>query len=85
MKYTLVYRNDKKNEPDKHLILELVPGDNIKLEVPTGYSKMTIELETSLLPVKQVYEKLGVEYLNESQMEHKPVEPVIEIDYSKKV
>lgn len=84
MKYTFVYRSDKKNEPQKNLILQLVPGDNIDLEIPAGYSKMTMETESLLLPVKQAYEKLGVEYIGERQMEEQTVAPVIEIDYSKK-
>jgi hypothetical protein len=84
MKYTFVYRKDLKNEVGKHLILEIVFGDNVDLEVPEGYLKMTMETDSMLLPVKQAYEKLGVDYIVERQFIEEPLAPIIEKDYSKK-
>ena len=81
MKHTIVYDSKK---PKEHLVLRIVAGDNVDVEVPNGYSKMTMEMPDLLLPVKQIYEKLGVEYIGEDQTLEEPPLPVIEKDYSKK-
>lgn len=63
-KYTIVY---KKNKDKKDLVLQFKIGENLNLEVPEGYSKKTIELDLYQLPIKQIYEALGVEYFDETQ------------------
>ena len=63
-KYTVVY---KKNKDKKDLVLQFKMGDNLNLEVPEGYVKEVMELDLYQLPYKQIYEKLGVVYFDETQ------------------
>lgn len=65
MKHTIVYQTKK---PKRDLVLKYVQGDNVKVDVPKGYSKITLELDQKLLPYKQIYEALGVEYFDETQL-----------------
>lgn len=65
VKHTVVYNNKK---PKKDLVLKIEKGDNVNVEVPTGYKKMTMELDWRIPPFKQIYEKLGVEYFDETQL-----------------
>lgn len=64
-KYTVVY---KKNKDKKDLVLQFKMGDNLNLEVPEGYVKEVMELDLYQLPYKQIYEKLGVVYFDETQL-----------------
>jgi len=65
MKHTIVYNSEK---PKRDLVLKYVKGDNVNIEVPTGYKKITLELDEKLLHYKQIYEALGVEYYDETQL-----------------
>ena len=64
-KYTVVY---KKNKDKRDLVLQFKMGDNLNLEVPEGYVKKVMELDLYQLPYKQIYEQLGVEYFDETQL-----------------